>query len=96
MFPVGIGLRDPRSQKRDLGHPSVSGLAATRELGAVDVGAGLAGGANHVEQLQALRVALDGLGNGIPIERYHQGYGLRRILERMLPDQIVSLVYRAV
>ena len=23
MFPVGIGLRDPRSQKRDLGHPSV-------------------------------------------------------------------------
>jgi hypothetical protein len=22
-FPVGIGLRDPRSQKRDLGHPSV-------------------------------------------------------------------------
>jgi hypothetical protein len=21
---VGIGLRDPRSQKRDLGHPSVS------------------------------------------------------------------------
>ena len=24
MFPVGIGLRDPRSQKRDLGHPSVS------------------------------------------------------------------------
>jgi hypothetical protein len=23
-FPVGIGLRDPRSQKRDLGHPSVS------------------------------------------------------------------------
>ncbi len=24
MFPVGIGLRDPRSQTRDLGHPSVS------------------------------------------------------------------------
>ena len=24
MFPVGIGLRNPRSQKRDLGHPSVS------------------------------------------------------------------------
>jgi hypothetical protein len=24
VFPVGIGLRDPRSQKRDLGHPSVS------------------------------------------------------------------------
>jgi hypothetical protein len=24
LFPVGIGLRDPRSQKRDLGHPSVS------------------------------------------------------------------------
>ena len=24
MFPVGIGLRDPRSQKRDLGHPSIS------------------------------------------------------------------------
>ena len=23
MFPVGIGLRDPRSQKRDLGHPSM-------------------------------------------------------------------------
>src|ERR1700730_1002041 len=23
-FPVGIGLRDPRSQKRDLGHPSIS------------------------------------------------------------------------
>jgi hypothetical protein len=23
VFPVGIGLRDPRSQKRDLGHPSV-------------------------------------------------------------------------
>jgi hypothetical protein len=21
---VGIGLRDPRSQKRDLGHPSIS------------------------------------------------------------------------
>ena len=24
MFPVGIGLRDPRAQKRDLGHPSIS------------------------------------------------------------------------
>ena len=24
MFPGGIGLRDPRSQKRDLGHPSIS------------------------------------------------------------------------
>jgi hypothetical protein len=24
VFPAGIGLRDPRSQKRDLGHPSVS------------------------------------------------------------------------
>ena len=24
MFPVGIGLRDPRSQKGDLGHPSIS------------------------------------------------------------------------
>ena len=24
MFPLGIGLRDPRSQKRDLGHPSIS------------------------------------------------------------------------
>jgi hypothetical protein len=24
VFPGGIGLRDPRSQKRDLGHPSVS------------------------------------------------------------------------
>jgi hypothetical protein len=24
VVPVGIGLRDPRSQKRDLGHPSVS------------------------------------------------------------------------
>jgi hypothetical protein len=24
VFPVGIDLRDPRSQKRDLGHPSVS------------------------------------------------------------------------
>jgi hypothetical protein len=24
VFPVGIGLRDPRSQKRDLGHPSTS------------------------------------------------------------------------
>ena len=24
MFPVGIRLRDPRSQKRDLGHPSIS------------------------------------------------------------------------
>jgi hypothetical protein len=24
VFPVGIGLRDPRSQTRDLGHPSVS------------------------------------------------------------------------
>jgi hypothetical protein len=24
VFPVRIGLRDPRSQKRDLGHPSVS------------------------------------------------------------------------
>ena len=24
MFPVEIGLRDPRSQKRDLGHPSIS------------------------------------------------------------------------
>ena len=24
MLPVGIGLRDPRSQKRDLGHPSIS------------------------------------------------------------------------
>src|ERR1700730_10242654 len=23
-FPVGIVLRDPRSQKRDLGHPSIS------------------------------------------------------------------------
>jgi hypothetical protein len=23
VFPVGIGLRDPRSQTRDLGHPSV-------------------------------------------------------------------------
>jgi hypothetical protein len=23
VFPVGIGLRDPRSQKRDLGHPSI-------------------------------------------------------------------------
>ena len=26
MFSVGIGLRDPRSQKRDLGHPSISPL----------------------------------------------------------------------
>jgi hypothetical protein len=24
VYPVGIGLRDPRSQKRDLGHPSIS------------------------------------------------------------------------
>jgi hypothetical protein len=24
VFPVGIGLRDPRSQKRDPGHPSIS------------------------------------------------------------------------
>jgi transglutaminase-like putative cysteine protease len=24
VFPVGVGLRDPRSQKRDLGHPSIS------------------------------------------------------------------------
>ena len=24
MFSGGIGLRDPRSQKRDLGHPSIS------------------------------------------------------------------------
>jgi hypothetical protein len=24
VLPVGIDLRDPRSQKRDLGHPSVS------------------------------------------------------------------------
>jgi hypothetical protein len=24
MSPAGIGLRDPRSQKRDLGHPSIS------------------------------------------------------------------------
>jgi hypothetical protein len=24
VFPVGIGLRDPRSQKRDLGHPSIA------------------------------------------------------------------------
>jgi hypothetical protein len=24
VFPVRIGLRDPRSQKRDLGHPSIS------------------------------------------------------------------------
>jgi hypothetical protein len=24
VFPVGIGLRDPKSQKRDLGHPSIS------------------------------------------------------------------------
>ena len=24
MFPGGVGLRDPRSQKRDLGHPSIS------------------------------------------------------------------------
>jgi hypothetical protein len=24
VFPVEIGLRDPRSQKRDLGHPSIS------------------------------------------------------------------------
>jgi hypothetical protein len=24
VFPLGIGLRDPRSQKRDLGHPSIS------------------------------------------------------------------------
>jgi hypothetical protein len=24
VFPVGIGLGDPRSQKRDLGHPSIS------------------------------------------------------------------------
>jgi hypothetical protein len=23
VFPGGIGLRDPRSQKRDLGHPSI-------------------------------------------------------------------------
>ena len=28
MFPVGIGLRDPRSQKRDLGHPSMFADAA--------------------------------------------------------------------
>ncbi len=59
------------------------------------MGAGLAGGTNHVEQLQALRVTLDGLGNGISIERDHQGYGLRRIFECMLPDQIVALVHRA-
>jgi hypothetical protein len=24
VLPVGIGLRDPRSQKRDLGHPSIT------------------------------------------------------------------------
>jgi hypothetical protein len=24
VFSVGIGLRDPRSQMRDLGHPSIS------------------------------------------------------------------------
>jgi hypothetical protein len=27
VLPVGIGLRDPRSQKRDLGHPSISPFA---------------------------------------------------------------------
>jgi hypothetical protein len=51
-----------------------SRLGAYRKLGAVDVGAGLAGGANHVEQLQALRMTLDGVGNGISIQRHHQRY----------------------
>jgi hypothetical protein len=40
VFPVGIGLRDPRSQKRDLGHPSIvsemrvgsGGLGKTADL----------------------------------------------------------------
>ena len=30
MFPVGIGLSDPRSQKRDLGHPSISPFECCR------------------------------------------------------------------
>ena len=59
------------------------------------MGAGLAGGANYVEQLQALRMTLDGVGNGISVERHHQRYGLRGIFERVLPDQIVTLVYGA-
>src|ERR1700761_715388 len=70
-------------------------LTATRELGAVDVGAGLAGGTDDVQQLQVLGVTLDGLGDGISIERHHQRYGLRGIFECMLPDQVVALVYRA-
>jgi hypothetical protein len=42
VFPVGIGLRDPRSQKRDptarrgrLGHPSVSPFDIAEDKGAV-------------------------------------------------------------
>jgi hypothetical protein len=38
VFPVGIGLRDPRSQKRDLGHPSVFTLRYCRgDQGKVNV-----------------------------------------------------------
>jgi hypothetical protein len=37
VFPVGIGLRDPRSQKRDLGHPSISPFSFLSRLASASV-----------------------------------------------------------
>jgi hypothetical protein len=47
VFPLGIGLRDPRSQTRDLGHPSISpfdiaeGICFLRRPVTIDEGKGV-------------------------------------------------------
>jgi hypothetical protein len=56
-FPWGIGLKDPRSQKRDLGHPSIlsftslwdDGWVQGGELALVPVGIGCGGFAGGIQ-----------------------------------------------
>ena len=59
------------------------------------MGAGLAGVADYVDELQFLRVLLYGLENGISVEGDNERYRLRGIFECVLPDQVVAFVHRA-
>src|ERR1700684_4180859 len=61
----------------------------------VDAGARLPRGADYVARLQAFRVALNGLGDYIPVECDHRGYAPRRSLQGTLPGQVIAFIYDA-
>ena len=55
--------------------------------------AGLAGRADDVDQPQALRMTLNGLGNGISVECDDDRGRSRRIFQSALPSQVVAFVH---